>query len=174
LNVVSTLRSTSEIPKRPDDHLDEPDTVHQGCDLVNESRGPGHLIEPDGSQKKPEADHDEGIDDGAPRQVDQDTQSQNHQGKIFRGAETEGEFGQGGREEDQQDNADRSGNEGTERGDPEGRAGPSFPGHLVSVQTGDDGCSLSGMLTRMEVVDPPYMAPYMIPARRMTAETGGT
>src|SRR5512139_3543210 len=31
-----------------------------------------------------------------------------------------------------------------------------------------------GMLTRMEVVEPPYIAPYMIPASKMTAETGGT
>jgi hypothetical protein len=30
------------------------------------------------------------------------------------------------------------------------------------------------MFTRIDVVDPPYIAPYMMPASRMTAETGGT
>ncbi len=56
------------------------------------------------------------------------------------------------------------------------RAGPALPFRAIwypSRQVTTDAAS-PGMLTRMEVVDPPYIAPYMIPARRMTAETGGT
>ena len=30
-----------------------------------------------------------------------------------------------------------------------------------------------GMFTRMEVVEPPYMAPYQMPAKRMMAVAGG-
>jgi len=31
-----------------------------------------------------------------------------------------------------------------------------------------------GILTRIDVVDPPYIAPYIIPASKITAEAGGT
>src|SRR5512139_2647191 len=55
-------------------------------------------------------------------------------------------------------------------------AGPALPFLAIwypSRQVTTEAAS-PGILTRMEVVDPPYIAPYMIPARRITAETGGT
>ena len=65
----------------------------------------------------------------------------------------------GGRQQHQADDAQRAGDEGAECRDSQRRAGPAVPGHLVAVETGHDGGGLSGRFTRMEVVEPPYMAP---------------
>src|SRR5271157_423493 len=56
------------------------------------------------------------------------------------------------------------------------RAGPALPWRAIwypSRHVTTEAAS-PGIFTRMDVVDPPYIAPYVIPASRMIAETGGT
>ena len=71
-------------------------------------------------------------------------QPQKRQGEIFGGTEIEGEFGQGRGEEGQTENPDGSRHKGSDRGDAQGRARASLLGHLVAVDTGDDGGRLAG------------------------------
>ena len=56
-----------------------------------------------------------------------------HERKIFRRAEGEGEPGKNGGEEGQAHKAQGAGHEGRDGGNGERRPGPSLPGHLVTV-----------------------------------------
>jgi hypothetical protein len=51
------------------------------------------------------------------------------------------------------------GNERADRRDTERWPGPALSRHLVAVKTGHDGCGFTGMFRRMDVVEPPYIAP---------------
>ena len=78
----------------------------------------------------------------SPRRVAM-SKPQEGQGKIFRRAEFQGEFGQGRSDEGQADDPDGPGDEGADGGHAQGRAGPAFQGHLVAVDAGNDRSGLA-------------------------------
>ena len=66
----------------------------------------------------------------------------------------------------------RAGDEGSDRHQRQGCPGPSFFGHLVTVEQVMTLAASPGILTRIDVVDPPYIAPYQTPVIMIKPVTG--
>ena len=78
------------------------------------------------------------------RQEGQDHEAEHHQAEIFGRSECDGDAREPRRHQHQCHQRKRAGDERAERGDAERRAGAALLGHLVAVDTGDDGRGLAG------------------------------
>ena len=95
----------------------------------------------------------------APERVTAMSRPTTARAELLRGAETQGEPGDHRREQGQSQDADRPGDERTDGGDAEGRAGPPLRAiWYPSMQVTTDAAS-PGRFRRMEVVEPPYIEP---------------
>ena len=96
---------------------------------------------------------------GIAGQESQHDHSQDHQGEVFGRPELAGPPRPGGGQEHEADDADGPADERPDGRDAQGRARPPlraiwYPSRQVTTEAASP-----GMLTRMEVVEPPYMAP---------------
>ena len=136
LMVSSMFSRTSEIPKSPMTTGTSPTPSSSLRDIEGEPGQPGDVVQAHGPEIKAEGGHHQGPDHGSRGQEGQDLSPRTIRREVFRRAEFEGEVTSGGRNQHQADDADRSGDEGAEGRNPQGRAGPAVAGHLVAVEAG--------------------------------------
>ena len=139
----------------------DPDPVPQRHQPVREAKVPAHLVDADHPEHQAEHDHRQILHDRAAGHVAQDHEAAEQQAGVLRRAEAESEPGQRRREEHEPHHAEGSGDVGADRRDGQRGPGtrPSLLGHGVAVDAGHHRGRFPGMRIRMDVVDPPYMAP---------------
>ena len=123
---------------------DEIDPLLEHVESPGEADRSGDGVEPYRAEEQAHDHHDQPLDHRAFAQHGGHEEPHESQGKIFGGAEFQGEFGQGRSYEGQADHTDGSGDEGPDGGYAQRRAGPAFAGHLVAVDTGDHRSRFAG------------------------------
>ena len=125
-------------------HGHDSDPVAQGDQAVRKTEIPAHLVDADHSEHQSENDHGQVLHDRPARHVAEDDEPAKKEAAIFRGAESEGEFRQRGRQKHQPHDAERPGDIGSDRRHGQSRTRPSLLGHGVPVDAGHDRSRFAG------------------------------
>ena len=136
------------------------DAVEQLEPVEGEPRLGRDLVHADQAEHDAERGHQQRLGHGALAQEAQDGEAQHHQAEILGRAEGDGDARQRRRHQHQRDDGEGAGGERAERGTcpAPARRGPAWPSAWPSRQVTTEAAS-PGMLTRIEVVEPPYMEP---------------
>jgi hypothetical protein len=141
---------------RDEDHLD---AVHELGNAARVARLAGDLVDADQAHREADRERRHAAqralaEDGADRR-----EGQHHQHEVLGRAELDRERGDQRREQRHQHRGDRAGDERADRRGREGGAGAAVLGHLVAFHRRHHRARFAGVLSRMDVVEPPYIAP---------------
>lgn len=118
-----------------------------------------HLVQAHESDGQADEERGEATDPRGAEDGGDGDEGQHHDGEVVGCADVDGERGDGGCEDDQQDRADHASGEVTDGGGGERLCAAPGLRHRVALDRGDDGRALPGVLRRIEVVEPPNIAP---------------
>ena len=110
------------------DHDHEIDAVRQPADAQGEPRGSVDGIEADGPQEQTQDAHHQTLQDRFFGEIDRHHQAEKNETKVFGRSEFQGEGGECRGHDRYAQNGERTGDEGREGRDPQGRSGPSVRG----------------------------------------------
>ena len=142
-----------------DRHDDGVDAVEQLEDAEGEAGLAGLQVDADQAERQADEQAGEAARRGFAEHGGDGGEGQDHQREILGRPEQQGELDQLRGQEGQSQRGDGAGDEGADGGGGQRLGAAALARHHVAVDGGDDQPDSPGVLSRIEVVEPPYMAP---------------